>query len=63
MLCRTAGYRPKSLKIGAAVEHFKSNSLKLLTSDKGGGFVVLPHDLYAAKAREAVVKNFKVVKP
>ncbi|KAG0435560.1 hypothetical protein HPB47_018414 [Ixodes persulcatus] len=63
VLCRTAGHRPKSLKMGAAVEHFKNTSLKLLTSDKEGGFVVLPHDLYAAKAREAVAKNFKVVKP
>ncbi|KAG0417120.1 hypothetical protein HPB47_005865 [Ixodes persulcatus] len=62
-LCRTAGHRPKSLKMGAAVEHLKNNSLKLLTSDKEGGFAVLPHDLYAAKAREAVAKNFKVVKP
>ncbi|KAG0435561.1 hypothetical protein HPB47_018415 [Ixodes persulcatus] len=63
VLCRTAGHRPKSLKMGAAVEHFKNTSLKLLTSDKGGECVVLPQDLYAAKAREAVAKNFKVVKP
>ncbi|KAG0413296.1 hypothetical protein HPB47_009557 [Ixodes persulcatus] len=62
-LCRTTGQRPKSLKMGAIVEHFKCANLKLLASDKEGGFVVLPHELYTKKAKEAVDKNFKPVKP
>ncbi|KAG0436406.1 hypothetical protein HPB47_017961 [Ixodes persulcatus] len=49
--------------MGAIVDHFKCANLKLLTSDKEGGFVVLPHELYTKKAKEAVDKNFKPVKP
>ncbi|KAG0443844.1 hypothetical protein HPB47_014465 [Ixodes persulcatus] len=42
--CLTAGQRPESLKMGAIVDHFKCANLKLLASDKKGGFVVLPHE-------------------
>ncbi|KAG0440601.1 hypothetical protein HPB47_016242 [Ixodes persulcatus] len=62
-LCRTTGQRPKSLKMGAIVDHFKCANLKLLASDKEGGFVVLPHELYTKIAKEAADKNFKPVKP
>ncbi|KAG0438082.1 hypothetical protein HPB47_017151 [Ixodes persulcatus] len=44
-LCRTAGHRPKSLKMGAIADHFKCANLKLQASDKEGGFVVLPYEL------------------
>ncbi|KAG0435125.1 hypothetical protein HPB47_018670 [Ixodes persulcatus] len=43
----------------AAVDHIKRDELQLLAYDQDGGFSVLPHDFYAAKASEAVVKNFK----
>lgn len=46
----------------AAVDHFKRYELQLLAYDQDGGFSVLPHDFYAAKASEAVVKNSKPVK-
>ncbi|KAG0419699.1 hypothetical protein HPB47_003933 [Ixodes persulcatus] len=48
-LCRTAGQHPKSLKMGAIVDHFRCANLKVLTPDKEGGFVVLPHELYIKK--------------
>ncbi|KAG0428390.1 hypothetical protein HPB47_024623 [Ixodes persulcatus] len=62
-LCRTAGQRPKTLKMWAIVDHLKCANLKLLTSDKEGRFVVLPRELYTKKAKKAVDKNFKLVKP
>lgn len=49
--------------MGAIVDHFKCANLKLLTSDKEGGFFVLPDELYSKKAKEPVDKNFKPVKP
>lgn len=36
------------------VTFLKDNSLSLLGSDKEGGFLVLPVDLYKVKAREAI---------
>ncbi|KAG0412613.1 hypothetical protein HPB47_010254 [Ixodes persulcatus] len=37
----------------------KDNSLSLLASDKEGGFLVLPVDLYKVKAREAISSVFQ----
>ncbi|KAH9359777.1 hypothetical protein HPB48_022373 [Haemaphysalis longicornis] len=44
----------------------KDADLKLLCSDKEGGFAVLPSAFYSEKAKEAVLNNFKAapdVKP
>ncbi|KAM7302416.1 uncharacterized protein ISCGN_017933 [Ixodes scapularis] len=45
------------------IKQKRINNLKLLTSDKEGGFVVLPQELYWERAENAVLKNFKQVKP
>lgn len=47
----------------AAVGNFKRDNLKLLASDKEEWYVVLPRDLYAAKAIEVIIKNVKLMKP
>ncbi|KAG0444171.1 hypothetical protein HPB47_014080 [Ixodes persulcatus] len=46
VLCQTAGLRAKIPKLTSIVDHFRINNLKLLTSDKEGGFVGLPQELY-----------------
>ncbi|KAG0413604.1 hypothetical protein HPB47_009257 [Ixodes persulcatus] len=46
-------------KTNTIVDYFLEHNLKLLTSDKAGGFVVLPEALYKTKAKEAIQKNFK----
>ncbi|KAG0427761.1 hypothetical protein HPB47_025212, partial [Ixodes persulcatus] len=63
VLCQTAGLRSKIPKLTSIVDHFRINHLKLLTSGKEGGFVVVPQELYWEKAEHAVLKNFKQVKP
>lgn len=42
------------------VSHFKEDSLRLLTADKEGGFVVVGEVLFAEKSRRAIEKNFKL---
>ncbi|XP_075741574.1 uncharacterized protein LOC142791224 [Rhipicephalus microplus] len=43
------------------VKALKERNLMVLTSDKEGGFVVLPERMYEDKALDAVCKNFKEV--
>ncbi|KAG0429404.1 hypothetical protein HPB47_023719 [Ixodes persulcatus] len=40
-------------------DYFKDHDLKLLMSDKEGGFVVGSRDLFDEKSQQAVLKNFK----
>lgn len=54
------------VRTNRVVSALKVADLKLLCSDKEGGFAVLPSALYSEKAREAVLNNFKAapdVKP
>ncbi|KAG0445532.1 hypothetical protein HPB47_014227 [Ixodes persulcatus] len=52
--------RPVQRKsFGAVVSFFNDSNLKLLVSDKEGGFAVVPEDMYNERAKEAVLKNFK----
>ncbi|XP_064469727.1 uncharacterized protein LOC135384457 [Ornithodoros turicata] len=48
-------------RAGKVVELCRSNGLRLLQSDKEGGFVVLPEGVFAEKAGRAVEKNFHQV--
>ncbi|KAG0423853.1 hypothetical protein HPB47_000384 [Ixodes persulcatus] len=41
------------------IDYFKDNDLKLLTSDKEGGFVVVTRDMFAERSQQAILKNFK----
>ncbi|KAH8040925.1 hypothetical protein HPB51_013095 [Rhipicephalus microplus] len=44
------------------VTSLREAGLKLLLSDKEGGFVVLPRSLYKEKAAAAILENFNEVK-
>ncbi|KAG0433156.1 hypothetical protein HPB47_020186 [Ixodes persulcatus] len=59
VLQRLEGKTTRKLKTNTIVDYFLEHNLKLLTSDKEGGFVVLPEALYKTKAKEAIQKNFK----
>ncbi|KAG0444670.1 hypothetical protein HPB47_013524 [Ixodes persulcatus] len=41
------------------IDYFKDNDLKLLTSDKEGGFVVVTRDMFAERSQQAIFENFK----
>ncbi|KAL3191400.1 hypothetical protein MRX96_059782 [Rhipicephalus microplus] len=45
----------------AMVASLRKAEVKLLQSDKAGGFVLMPKVLYDSKAEEALRKNFKVL--
>ncbi|KAH7936093.1 hypothetical protein HPB52_018121 [Rhipicephalus sanguineus] len=61
-LMRTVSDRPVPRPpLGFVVDALKERKLMVLTSDKEGGFVVLPEGMYQNKALEAVHKNFKAV--
>ncbi|KAG0417925.1 hypothetical protein HPB47_005255 [Ixodes persulcatus] len=59
VLQRLEGKTTRKFKTNTIVDYFLEHNLKLLTSDKEGGFVVLPEALYKTKAKEAIQKNFK----
>ncbi|KAG0433698.1 hypothetical protein HPB47_019668 [Ixodes persulcatus] len=59
VLQRLEGKTTRKFKTNTIVDYFLEHHLKLLTSDKEGGFVVLPEALYKTKAKEAIQKNFK----
>ncbi|KAG0433697.1 hypothetical protein HPB47_019667 [Ixodes persulcatus] len=63
VLQRLEGKTTRKFKTNTIVDYFLEHHLKLLTSDKEGGFVVLPEALYKTKAKEAIQKNFKPVRP
>lgn len=48
----------RKLNVSRVVDHFRENNLNLLVSDKEGGFVVAPREVYLNKARLAIDKNF-----
>ncbi|KAG0444194.1 hypothetical protein HPB47_014063 [Ixodes persulcatus] len=56
----TRGSRDPFVKV---VDFFKENDLRLLQADKEGGFVAMTAGTFSEKARLAVEKNFKAVKP
>ncbi|KAM7299967.1 15-hydroxyprostaglandin dehydrogenase [Ixodes scapularis] len=43
------------------VTYLKENQLKLLTTEKEGGFVVLPKEFFGEKSHTAIFKNFRQV--
>ncbi|XP_077502011.1 uncharacterized protein LOC144113013 [Amblyomma americanum] len=49
-------------RLTAAVSALKDAGVKLVQSDKEGGFVVVVNDLYKEKAQAAVAANFRQVK-
>ncbi|KAG0434018.1 hypothetical protein HPB47_019409 [Ixodes persulcatus] len=49
------------IKMGTVVSFFKESNLRLLLSDKEGGFVVVPEGMFLERARQAVIKNFRCV--
>ncbi|KAG0419899.1 hypothetical protein HPB47_003812 [Ixodes persulcatus] len=49
------------MKLGPVVQLFNESKLKLLQSDKEGGFVVVPEGLFQERAGQAVLKNFRGV--
>ncbi|KAH8032483.1 hypothetical protein HPB51_025936 [Rhipicephalus microplus] len=51
-----------SAKLRTMVTSLREAGLKLLLSDKEGGFVVLPRSLYKEKAAAAILENFNEVK-
>ncbi|KAG0413479.1 hypothetical protein HPB47_009357 [Ixodes persulcatus] len=59
VLQRLEGKTTRKFKTNTIVDYFLEHNLKLLTSDKEGGFVAL----YKTKAKEAIQKNFKPTLP
>ncbi|XP_040070667.3 uncharacterized protein LOC120843379, partial [Ixodes scapularis] len=54
------GRRPvRKMKLSADVPFFKESKLKLLLSDKEGGFVVVPDNMFKEKSRNAMQNNFR----
>ncbi|KAH8022415.1 hypothetical protein HPB51_024145 [Rhipicephalus microplus] len=51
-----------SARLRTMVTSLREAGLKLLLSDKEGGFVVLPRSLYKEKAAAAILENFNEVK-
>ncbi|KAH9364197.1 hypothetical protein HPB48_022151 [Haemaphysalis longicornis] len=49
----------KNGELQRIVKYFVDHNLTLLTSDKEGGFVVLPNETFGEKASAAIRKHFK----
>ncbi|XP_042144719.1 uncharacterized protein LOC121834881, partial [Ixodes scapularis] len=60
-LLKGVGRKVRRMNLGAVVSFFNDSRLKLLVSDKEGGFVVAPQGLFLEKAGEAMLKNFRPV--
>lgn len=54
----TGSAPPSTAVIKRTVSFFRDNELRLLLSDKEGGFVIAPSAVFNKKAIEAVNKNF-----
>ncbi|CAN7979379.1 unnamed protein product, partial [Ixodes persulcatus] len=63
VLVRNLGTNQRTVNTKCVVSHFKENSLKLLTADKEGGFVVVGDALFSEKSRQAIEKHFRLVHP
>ncbi|KAG0440861.1 hypothetical protein HPB47_016147 [Ixodes persulcatus] len=59
VLRRLPGQSMKGWNNMHIIDYFKDNDLKLLTSDKEGGFVVVTRDMFAERSQQAILKNFK----
>ncbi|KAG0445750.1 hypothetical protein HPB47_013431 [Ixodes persulcatus] len=59
VLRRLPGQSMKGWNNMHIIDYFKDNDLKLLTSDKEGGFVVVTRDMFAQRSQQAILKNFK----